>query len=213
MANPRDLKKPLRIKFEDEEAEDAGGVTKEFFMLLIKEILNPDYGMFTEYEETNMMWFNPATFEENSFYFLIGILCGLAIYNFTIINVPFPLILYKKLLSDNLDYTLSDLAELDQTTAKSLQHLLDYKEEDVEDIFCLTFSISQNSFGEEKQVSLKPGGEEIAVTSRNKSEYVKLYVDYVLSKSCEAQFAAFKNGFLKVISGRVLQLFHPQVNT
>jgi len=60
------------------------------------------------------------------------------------------------------------------------------------------------------QVPLKPGGEDVAVTSRNKSEYVKLYVDYVLSKSCEAQFAAFKNGFLKVVSARVLQLFHPQ---
>lgn len=210
MADPADLKKPLRIKFEDEEAEDAGGVTKEFFMLLIKEILNPDYGMFTEYEESNMIWFNPATFEENSFYFLIGILCGLAIYNFTIINVPFPLILYKKLLSNKLDYTLSDLAELDRTTAKSLQHLLDYNQEDVEDVFCLTFSISQNCFGEENQVPLKPGGENIPVTNKNKSEYVKLYVDYILSKSCEAQFSAFKNGFLKVISGRVLELFHPQ---
>ena len=210
MANPADLKKPLRVKFEDEEAEDAGGVTKEFFMLLIKEILNPDYGMFTEYEDSNMIWFNPATFEENSFYFLIGILCGLAIYNFTIINVPFPLILYKKLLTEKLDYTLSDLAELNPTTARSLQQLLDYKDDDVEDVFSLTFSISQSSFGEVVQVPLKPGGEDVPVTSRNKSEYVKLYVDYVLSKSCEAQFAAFKNGFLKVVSARVLQLFHPQ---
>ena len=37
-ANTADLKKPLQVKFENEEAEDAGGVTKEFFMLLIKEI-------------------------------------------------------------------------------------------------------------------------------------------------------------------------------
>ena len=29
---------------------------------------------------------------------LIGLLCGLAIYNFTIINLNFPLALYKKLL-------------------------------------------------------------------------------------------------------------------
>jgi E3 ubiquitin-protein ligase HERC4 len=28
------------------------------------------------------------------------VLCGLAIYNFTIINVPFPLALYKKLLGE-----------------------------------------------------------------------------------------------------------------
>ena len=209
MATTADLKKPLRVKFEDEEAEDAGGVTKEFFMLLIKEILNPDYGMFAEYEDSNMIWFNPSSFEDNSYYFLIGILCGLAIYNFTIINVPFPLILYKKLLNETQDYTLSDLAELNPTTARSLQQLLDYKGEDVEDVFCLTFSIGQNSFGEVMQVPLKPGGEDTPVTHLNKSEYVKLYVDHVLCKSCEAQFDAFKKGFLKVISGRVLQLFHP----
>merc|ERR1719150_536768 len=126
LATTSDLKKPLRVKFEDEEAEDAGGVTKEFFMLLIKEILNPDYGMFAEYEDSNMIWFNPSSFEDNSYYFLIGILCGLAIYNFTIINVPFPLILYKKLLNEEkekekMDFSLSDLAELTPTTAKSLQ--------------------------------------------------------------------------------------------
>ena len=51
---------------------------------------------------------------------------------------------------------------------------------------------------------------DIPVTSQNRSEYVKLYVDHVLSKSCAAQFEAFKKGFLKVVSGRVLQLFHPQ---
>ena len=210
LATTADLKKPLRVKFEDEEAEDAGGVTKEFFMLLIKEILNPDYGMFTEYEDSNMIWFNPSSLEENSYYFLIGIVCGLAIYNFTIVNVPFPLILYKKLLSETMDYSLSDLAELSPATAKSLQELLDYRGNDVEEVFCLDFTISQTSFGEVVQVPLKAGGAECPVTSQNKAEYVSLYVDYVLSKSCEAQFVAYKKGFLKVVSGRLLQLFHPQ---
>ena len=41
----------------NEEAQDEGGVTKEFFLLLMKEILNPDYGMFQEYDETNTIWF------------------------------------------------------------------------------------------------------------------------------------------------------------
>jgi len=48
------------------------------------------------------------------------------------------------------------------------------------------------------------------VTNENKAEYVKLYIDYVLNKSCDTQFDAFKKGFLKVVSKRVLQLFHPQ---
>lgn len=67
-----DLKKPLKVKFCGEEAEDAGGVRKEFFMLLLKEILDPKYGMFKEYEETRALWFSETSFEEEPVYFLIG---------------------------------------------------------------------------------------------------------------------------------------------
>ena len=42
---PRDLYKPLRVHFIGEEGIDAGGVKKEFFQLLVTELLCPDYGM------------------------------------------------------------------------------------------------------------------------------------------------------------------------
>ena len=93
-----DLKKPLKVIFIGEDAYDAGGVKKEFFMLLIKEILDPKYGMFIYYDETHNIWFNDQSFEETDMYHLIGEICGLAIYNATIIDLPFPLVLYKKLL-------------------------------------------------------------------------------------------------------------------
>jgi len=119
-----DLKKPLKIKFIGEEAEDAGGVKKEFFMLLIREILDPKYGMFKNYEESRLMWFNEGSFEDDLMYFLIGLLCGLAIYNFTIINLPFPVALYKKLLDEKVD--LQDLKELSPREAKSLEQIMEY---------------------------------------------------------------------------------------
>ena len=50
-------------------------------------------------------------------------------------------------------------------------------------------------------------GENVPVTSENKEEYVKLYVDYVLNQSCASQMDAFKDGFLKVVNKQVLQLF------
>lgn len=37
---------------------DAGGVQKEFFMLLLRDILNPQFGMFQEDEESHFIWFN-----------------------------------------------------------------------------------------------------------------------------------------------------------
>ncbi len=42
---PRDLFKPLRVYFIGEPGIDAGGLKKEFFQLLLAELLCPDYGM------------------------------------------------------------------------------------------------------------------------------------------------------------------------
>lgn len=47
MENPSDLKKQLVVEFEGEQGVDEGGVSKEFFQLVVEEIFNPDYGMFT----------------------------------------------------------------------------------------------------------------------------------------------------------------------
>lgn len=99
-----------------------GGVRKEFFMLLFAEILDFKYGMFKEYEETRTIWFNSDSLEEEVTYFgLIGVLCGLAIYNFIIINLPFPLVLYKKLLGEK-SVGLNDIKEMSPTTARYSTH-------------------------------------------------------------------------------------------
>lgn len=41
-----DIKKGLRIVFQGEEGVDAGGLKKEWFLLLVREVFNPDHGMF-----------------------------------------------------------------------------------------------------------------------------------------------------------------------
>lgn len=43
----KNLKKPLKVAFAGEAGVDAGGVRKEFFGLLVKELFNPMYAMFT----------------------------------------------------------------------------------------------------------------------------------------------------------------------
>lgn len=48
----------IQVIFDGEEAVDAGGVTKEFFLLLLKELMDPVYGMFTYYKESNLLWFS-----------------------------------------------------------------------------------------------------------------------------------------------------------
>ena len=42
----KDLKKKLKVSFVGEPGLDMGGLTKEWFQLLIKQIFDADYGMF-----------------------------------------------------------------------------------------------------------------------------------------------------------------------
>ena len=54
-SRPYLLKKPLKVIFEGEEGYDAGGVKKELFLLLMKELLSPDYGMFSVDPEVSVI--------------------------------------------------------------------------------------------------------------------------------------------------------------
>jgi len=46
MQNPSDLKKQLAVEFDGEQGVDEGGVSKEFFHLIVEELFNPDYGRY-----------------------------------------------------------------------------------------------------------------------------------------------------------------------
>lgn len=46
MEKPSDLKKQLFVEFEGEQGLDEGGVSKEFFQLVVEEMFNPDFGKY-----------------------------------------------------------------------------------------------------------------------------------------------------------------------
>lgn len=93
------LKKPLKVMFEGEPGVDEGGVRKEFFQILIKELFDPNFGMFNFNPEKGLYWFNGLTHEPNVNFELVGVLVGLAIFNNVLIDMPFPLACFKKLLN------------------------------------------------------------------------------------------------------------------
>ena len=47
------------------------------------------------------------------------------------------------------------------------------RENDIEGIIELTFTVDDEKFGERRTIELKPGGEDIPVTNENKHEYVE----------------------------------------
>jgi hypothetical protein len=105
----RAFRKKLKVTFEDEQGLDEGGVTKEYFLLLVRQLFQPEYALVTWDENKSMCWFNPAALENESEFKLVGIVFGLAIYNSTILDVHFPPIIYSYLLNPDYVPTFEDL--------------------------------------------------------------------------------------------------------
>ncbi len=154
LVNPQiNFKKQLKVKFIGEQGIDEGGVKKEYFLLLIRQIFNPEYGMFTYSDKTRFFWFNTVSFEAKMKFELIGIIFGLAFYNNVILDVRFPLVVYKKLL--NIKPTLNDLQEIDEELYKNFNFLLNTNEKNLEELIGTTFTATSDSFGEKQIIPLK----------------------------------------------------------
>uniref|UniRef100_A0A8C8BZX7 HECT-type E3 ubiquitin transferase n=1 Tax=Oncorhynchus tshawytscha TaxID=74940 RepID=A0A8C8BZX7_ONCTS len=219
--NRADLKKKLKVTFVGEAGLDMGGLTKEWFLLLIRQIFHTDYGMFTFFKDSHCHWFSSWKCDNYSEFRLVGALMGLAVYNSITLDIRFPPCVYKKLLTPPVvpcdpdtpvgmaTLTLDDLQQVMPDLAHGLAELLSY-EGNVEEDFCTTFQVSQEELGVIKSYNLKPGGDKIPVTNQNRKEYVQLYVDFLLNKSIYRQFAAFFYGFHSVCASDALLLLRPE---
>lgn len=204
---PGDFKKQFVVEFDGEQGIDEGGVSKEFFQLVIEELFNPDFGMFVFNENNTTCWFNSASFETNSQFTLIGLLFGIAIYNSIILDVHFPPVLYRKL--HGLPGRFVDLEDSHPAIYKSLKHLLTYENDLKEDIMA-TFEISYEMFGSTVNHELIKDGKNVFVDKNNRQEYVSRYADFLLNSSVKKQFEAFKRGFDIVTNDSLLKtLFRP----
>ncbi|XP_028324312.1 probable E3 ubiquitin-protein ligase HECTD2 isoform X2 [Gouania willdenowi] len=210
-----DLKKKLRVTFVGEAGLDMGGLTKEWFLLLVRQIFHTDYGMFTYMKDSHCHWFSSWKCDNYSEFTLVGTLMGLAVYNCIALDIHFPLYCYRKLLAPPTvpcdqntlvgmaTPTLDDLQQIMPDLSRGLSELLSY-EGNVEEDFYISFQVSQEEMGVVKSYNLKPGGDKIPVTKHNRKEFVQLYVDFLLNKSIYKQFAAFYHGFHSVCASDAL---------
>eukprot|EP00933_Yihiella_yeosuensis_P034292 TRINITY_DN27793_c0_g1_i1.p1 TRINITY_DN27793_c0_g1~~TRINITY_DN27793_c0_g1_i1.p1 ORF type:complete len:429 (+),score=67.93 TRINITY_DN27793_c0_g1_i1:820-2106(+) len=205
------LKKPLKVVFDGEEGIDEGGVQKEFFQLLIEELYNEDFGMFERIDESRNFWFNKNSFEVNLQFELFGSVLGLAIYNQVILDVKFPMAVYKKLmLGSRASLGLTDLLDFQPSLAQGLVHLLEHEDASSfdETYGPLSFVVEYECFGSMVEAELKEGGKDMPVTFENREEYVQRYCDWIFNTSIDGQYAAFRKGFDQCVSDTLFrQLF------
>uniref|UniRef100_A0A672KKF7 Probable E3 ubiquitin-protein ligase HERC3 n=1 Tax=Sinocyclocheilus grahami TaxID=75366 RepID=A0A672KKF7_SINGR len=139
---------------------------------------------------------------EKEKYFLFGILCGLAFNNNSVVHLPFPLALFKKLL--NVKPSLENLIEFDSCLGKSLQYILDYSEDVEEMEMYYTVSLILMYFETKLIIFI------VKYNFCNREDFVDKYVDYILNKSVEEVFEEFKRGFFKACDRCMVEMFEPE---
>ncbi|XP_014911336.1 probable E3 ubiquitin-protein ligase HERC4 [Poecilia latipinna] len=199
-ARQTDLRKPLVVHL-DGDSKITRVYMSDFFHHL--NIVKEKREMFMLNESETLAWFSSRAAERDQKNFhLFGILCGLALYNNSLIQLPFPLALFKKLL--DIEPTLEDMMEFSEGVGGRLRYILDY-EDDLEDLD-ITFEINWD----ETDVDLDPSNPGKLVTNQNKKEFVDAYVNYAFNTSVEGVFQEFKRGFFLVCDQQLVKLFRPE---
>jgi E3 ubiquitin-protein ligase HUWE1 len=183
----------LSIRFTGEEGVDAGGVTREWFQAMSRQMFNGDYALFIPVA-SDRTTFHPSTLsyinEEHLRYFkVVGRIIGKALYEGRALDCHFSRAVYKRILGKPV--SIKDMETLDLDYYKSLVWML---ENDIADIITETFSIETDVFGNTEIVDLVENGRNIPVTEENKQEYVQLVVEHRLTGSVKTQLEEFLKG-------------------
>ncbi|XP_075161801.1 E3 ubiquitin-protein ligase Nedd4 isoform X2 [Haematobia irritans] len=200
------LKTKLWIEFEGETGLDYGGLAREWFYLLSKEMFNPYYGLF-EYSamDNYTLQINNGSGlcnEDHLHYFkFIGRIAGMAVYHGKLLDAFFIRPFYKMMLQKSID--LKDMESVDTEYYNSLMWI---KENDPRQLE-LTFCVDEDTFGQKSQHELKPGGANIEVTDENKDEYIKLVIEWRFVARVKEQMTAFLDGFGSIIPLNLIKIF------
>ena len=188
----------LSIRFNGEEGVDAGGVTREWFQVLSRQMFNPDYALFipvasdrTTFHPNKLSKIND---EHLMFFKFIGRVIGKALYEGRALDCHFSRAVYKRILGKTV--SIKDMETLDLEYYKSLLWML---ENDITDIITETFSVETDDFGVTEVVDLIENGRNVPVTDENKQEYVQKVVEYRLTGSVQAQLEQFLKGMIKAV--------------
>uniref|UniRef100_A0A8C7LIQ6 HECT-type E3 ubiquitin transferase n=1 Tax=Oncorhynchus kisutch TaxID=8019 RepID=A0A8C7LIQ6_ONCKI len=200
------LKARLWVEFEGEKGLDYGGVAREWFFLISKEMFNPYYGLF-EYSATDnyTLQINPnsglCNEDHLSYFKFIGRVAGMAVYHGKLLDAFFIRPFYKMMLQKPI--TLQDMESVDSEYFNSLKWILENDPIDLD----LRFTIDEELFGQTHQHELKPGGSEIVVTDDNKKEYIHLVMQWRFVNRILKQMTAFKEGFYELIPQDLIKIF------
>ncbi|CAH8533098.1 unnamed protein product [Heterobilharzia americana] len=198
------------IRFQNEEGQDAGGPLREWFLLMSREIFNPNYCLFRVSPADRVTYtINPSSYINSnhlSYFKFVGRFIAKAIHDNKLLECYFTRAFYKHILG--VPVKCSDLESEDYEFFKGLEFLLSHNVSDLG--YELTFSTEINEFGKTDTRDLIENGRNVPVTESNKKEYVRLVCQERMTGAIRQQLDAFLSGFYDIIPKRMISIFNEQ---
>ncbi|XP_055847251.1 E3 ubiquitin-protein ligase HUWE1 isoform X2 [Episyrphus balteatus] len=207
---PEEWKNRFYIVFEDEEGQDAGGLLREWYVIISREIFNPMYALFCVSPGDRVTYMiNPSSHANPNhlcYFKFVGRVIAKAIHDNKLLECYFTRSFYKHILGIQVKYT--DMESQDYEFYKGLAYLMS---NDISSLgYDLTFSTEVQEFGVTQIRDLVPNGRNITVTEKNKFDYIRLVCQLKMSGSIRQQLNAFLEGFYDIIPKRLISIFNEQ---
>ncbi|XP_063928722.1 E3 ubiquitin-protein ligase HUWE1 isoform X2 [Zophobas morio] len=208
--SPEEWKNRFYIVFEDEEGQDAGGLLREWYVIISRDIFNPMYALFTvspgdrvTYMINSASHYNP---NHLCYYKFVGRVIAKAIYDNKLLECYFTRSFYKHILGIPVKYT--DMESEDYSFYRGLVYLM---ENNINNLgLDLTFSTEINEFGVTETRDLIVNGRHVPVTEETKMEYIRLSCQMKMTGAIKQQLNAFLDGFYDIIPMRLISIFNEQ---
>ena len=208
------LKEPIQIHFVDEVANDAGGVYREWYSCLFKEIFNSKNKLFIENNNNaciNGTYLIYPKYDnmKMDYYEFFGKLAAKALID----SVNISEILNRTLLNylKGEKVVLDDMKYYDLDIYNSLKKINDIEDINSNDIFKdfkFVWNIKDEN-GKYKEIELIPGGSKINLNNDNKKLFIEkiIYVETLMRY--EEQIKRLRKGFLSLL-GQEINIFKPE---
>ncbi|KAK7867832.1 hypothetical protein R5R35_008271 [Gryllus longicercus] len=198
------------IVFEGEEGQDAGGLLREWYVIISREIFNPMYALFTTSPGDRVTYMINQSSHCNPnhlcYFKFVGRVIAKAIYDNKLLECYFTRSFYKHILGIHVKHT--DMESEDYSFYQGLVYLMEHHVSDLG--YDLTFSAEVQEFGVTDVRDLIPNGRNIPVTESNKMDYIRLVCQMKMTGAIRKQINAFLEGFYDIIPKRLISIFNEQ---
>jgi len=198
------------IVFEGEEGQDAGGLLREWYVIISREIFNPNYALFKTSTGDRVTYtindFSHINSNHLCYFKFVGRVIAKAIYDNKLLECYFTRSFYKHILAKAVRY--QDMESEDYEFYKGLEFLAENQVADLG--YDLTFSTEIQEFGVTEVRDLIADGRNVIVNDDNKTDYIKLVCQMKMTGAIRKQLAAFLEGFYDIIPRRLIAIFNEQ---